>query len=332
MKSIRVAAALAASVVVGGGFSSAVYAQVEAPAAQAPNVTKAIRLKNVSPSIVAWLLDPVNHPEPVEFRALRQASANAEAPKKAVPGAFALPKGVKTMSAIDAQNALMVLGTEAGIAELEETIQFLDKPLRQVEIEAQFIEIDEAGVKELGFDFGADGPAGIDFSLRRGTGEETLKALVAKGRAKVLVNSRKVTFNNVEASVNVPVKRPVVLGYRDENGKFQEFFDPAAQAPAAGLQIGVAIQLSVTPTINNDDTVTVLMSATQVLEMSGKANLAAAQRDLGGVASILNVGAGETAALRGLSSRFLATFGKLKPNSTVLMLVTPRILRRVGDE
>src|SRR4028118_1911209 len=66
---------------------------------------------------------------------------------------FTLPEGIDQMVAIDPQNALLVYGTEEGLRELEALIAFLDRPLRQVEIEAQFVQVNTQDVNQFGITF-----------------------------------------------------------------------------------------------------------------------------------------------------------------------------------
>jgi hypothetical protein len=93
-----------------------------------------IRLRHVKASWIAHWFDSKNHPKPLDMPIPNGLLLN---PASALP----LPKGIERIVALDPQNALLVVGTDEGIRELKETIAFLDKPLREIQIEAQIVEI-----------------------------------------------------------------------------------------------------------------------------------------------------------------------------------------------
>jgi len=85
---------------------------------------------------MAWWLDPKNHPVP------RDGSAS----QSGIRPNFTLPDGIDRIVVIDPQMALLVFGTDAGVEELRQTIQFLDRPPRKIEtaVAARLVTINTA--------------------------------------------------------------------------------------------------------------------------------------------------------------------------------------------
>lgn len=344
MKSTCVFASLLGATMVLGcsDFLEVAHAQ-DVPTLQsglAPTVHRVIVLKNVPPTLVAWWIDPTHNVEPVQLTGSDLLNRKAvPAPqnqvKETTKGAFELPTGVKSVSPIVTQNALLVSGTEEGIEKLQETIKFLDIPLRQVEIEAQLVQIDDVDAKALGVDFGKENPDGFVLGFVRSDVRENLKRLVNENKAKVISAPRVTTNNNKTTMLGSSQPSSTAIGYKDEQGKFQELFDPTAEKGNARLLLGAGFQLIVTPTINADDTITLVMSPKRVLQLSSEANDQTIKlRDLGGLLTIVNIRDGETVALKGLSSHFFVPIGHEKKTATsnVLLLATARIVRHAGND
>lgn len=281
-------------------------------------------------------------------------------------GVFQLPAGVDRIVAVDPQNALLVFGTPEGVAQLRDTIAFLDRPLRQVEIEAQFVSIQTTDVSAFGIDFttargnfnantagfqsGSPSAAtpGIQVGFVRGNFQTSLTALQASSRAKVLSAPRITAINNLPASLRQSIQTPIQLtntvtnsnlGGNNTNTNTNVFY------------ISTDISLDVTPTINNDDTVTVRLQPN--VSQQNPTNLSSGapgivQQTLD---TIANVRDGETIALGGLKSKINSLSGSRVPllgdipligklfrkrglneNETELIIfLTARIIRRAGD-
>jgi type II secretory pathway component GspD/PulD (secretin) len=278
-------------------------------------------------------------------------------------GVFQLPEGIESMSAIDPQNALLVRGTPEGIAQLEEIISLLDRPLRQVEIEAQFVTVSTNDSKAFGIDFSSsNGPFRLDTTGRapqpadgsitlgfvRNNFRATLSALTAQGKAKTVSSPRVTAINNLTASLQSQSITPVILTTTTDISNGQGGVNTrTAQTP---VFISSTIGLTVTPTINNDDTVTVVMQPEVTLQtpVTGQIipNIESNTLD-----TIANVRDGDTIALGGLKSKRLSfsktgvpilrnipILGKLfESNNTLesdtelIIFLTARIIRRLDD-
>ncbi len=119
-----------------------------------------VRLQNVSPSVMAFWLDPKNHPLPVELlnEAILQGGPFSTRrpvfgflPLKSGDGIdisslllprLPLPEGVERIVAVHPQKVLLVYGTSKGFGELSKIIAFLDRPARSPQPELTVFWID----------------------------------------------------------------------------------------------------------------------------------------------------------------------------------------------
>jgi type II secretory pathway component GspD/PulD (secretin) len=280
-------------------------------------------------------------------------------------GSFELPGEIERIVAIDPQNVIMVAGgTQADIEALQRIIDVLDKPLRQVEIEAQFVELTAAESKNFGIDFSSSrgnfdfstnsgfnqggGPAGIQVGFVRGNFQATLKALASQNRVKVVTAPRVTAINNLTALIESSSSTPVTLTTAAVGGGVG---GGVAQGQSL-MYITTSIGLNVTPTINGDDTITVLMQPQ--LESQGISGdvSGAPTISTNRVETVANVKDGDTIALGGLKSNRISRgitkipllgdipgLGKLfQSRSTVntevelIIFVTARIVRRADED
>lgn len=277
-------------------------------------------------------------------------------------GVFQLPTGVDRIVAVDPQNTLLVFGNPQGFAELSRTIAFLDRPLRQVEIEAQFLSINTSDANTYGFDFSTSrgnfnasstGTAtsttsgGLQFGFIRGNFQAAIAAATNSGRAKLLTAPRVTAINNLTANLEQTTSTPIILTTTNTIANNAISQNTSQQV----FYVTTTIGLEVTPTINNDDTVTVLMRP--VLQSQGTPNsLGASQITSQALETIANVRDGETIALGGLRSKNISLnktkvpllgdipfFGQLftsrstsEIENELIIFLTARIIRRAGDD
>jgi len=352
----------------------------KAPAPEVPAVAKSadekqwrsLRIQNVAPRVMAWWLDPTHNVEPAEYSSgkmtVPQFANPYQAATKPEPdgrskgadgtGAFGLPEGVEQIVAVDPQNAILVYGTEAGLRQVETIVKYLDKPIAQVEIEAQFVEVDPADMVTLGIDWNgaqngpfptgitglapAPGPGAFGIGYVRGNLQAALKQMVAGGKAKVISAPRVTAMNNFPASVYTSTAVPVVVGLKDAEGNFRELINGAS--PPAGAQqfyLTTNFGFTVTPTINNDGTVTVVMQPASVVQLSrGNDKEHSLPLATQTVQTIANIKDGDTIALGGLSTRMMKVENLLvKENDdatierggNLIILVTARVVRRAEE-
>jgi len=231
-------------------------------------------------------------------------------------GVFELPEGVDSITAVDPQNALLVFSTAEGFQRLQDIVNFLDLPLRQVEIEAQFVSVNTSDINALGIDYQtSNGPftvnatgfqpgapsTGGSFQLGfvRGNFQASLRALLQQNRAKVVTAPRVTAINNLTATLTSQTSTPVVtvstqagIGGNIAQGQNVNF-------------ITTGIGLTVTPTINNDDTITVVMQP-QVQQQSLSAGGLAPSVTSQSVQTVANVRDGDTIVLGGLRTKTIA--------------------------
>lgn len=201
-------------------------------------------------------------------------SSNQDIPASAA-ATVALPQGVDNIIAIDAQNVLLVRGTDEGLDRIREIISVLDRPIPQVEIETRFVQIQDQNSNLFGISFtripnrttgtggttgtngtivAGDPNAGISISYTSGQITANLNAAISAGRVKVVSAPRVTTFNNLTAqvvSINTVTTQitDTILVPNGVNGSI------AVPRTTFFSQVS-GVVLTVIPTVNRDGTIT----------------------------------------------------------------------------
>ena len=158
------AVSLGAALALSGATSHAQPAKGETPTTNpAPALENAtIKVKYMPSNIMAYWLDPMHQPQPNQLRSsARNAGTWADLSQQMTrqpgngngPRDLKLPPEVEIVASVDPQNALLVKGTQAGLEALRKLVQEIDVPLKQVEVEAQIWEIAPAKLKSLSLVF-----------------------------------------------------------------------------------------------------------------------------------------------------------------------------------
>src|SRR5207249_4918304 len=186
-------------------------------------------------------------------------------------------------------NRIIVVTSPRIIAEIQTIIAEMDKPARQVMLEARVVEVGTDGLKKIGIDWDLLNRQGFTFvegdsgtftgnleepgPLTAGTGIRNtpgtddvwklrnftrlprvfrafLDMLIHDGNARVLANPKLVTLNGKEASMLSGQRIPYLVS--------QTVFAGGAAAPTQSVQREeVGIKLAITPLINADGYITV---------------------------------------------------------------------------
>lgn len=284
----------------------------EAPVAPQPDLPLRVQIKNVPPRLMAWWLDPAHNLGPTKTESLEEflqrpltpiaGEKAASKEQETVKGAFALPDGVEKIVTAETGKAIAVYGTSDGVRQLQPIIDFLDKPLRYVEVEAQLVRIDSP--EEIGVNLDPNlTPGFFSVGYVRSKHDSILVKLEAEKKAKVLSESSVVGVNGFPMYFGLDV--PPLEGA-----------DKAKQLPGLSFQV--------VPTINNDNTVTVLVEG----RPSPPTKTAETPRKELKVRTIFNGRNGDAMALFGFDAReFLSE--KEAASSHVILLLTPRVLHVV---
>ena len=283
-----VAALLLASA---SAFAQPDLSKSAAPTALAPldkTNWRAISIQNARPSLIAYMLDPAHNSLPASFNipgSLASKFRTGDDELKKVPkGPF---EGLRLVGA-DNQKLLFVSGKdEAQIAQLQAMVALLDKTERLVAVEAQLVEVPVAEISKFGlaFDAATPGtpsltlpvPGAFQTGLVRDDFQTRLDELVKAGTAKVLSTGPQTITNNASLAVSLR------FGPIDNTGANQNKLPPAPKE-------GTDIVITLTPTINGDDTITVLMNTATL----------PANDESSGLTTIANLRDGQTIALSGL--------------------------------
>ena len=330
-------APLAATLLLGSSSAFAQPAPLLAPmAAQKPALApldqtnwRAIRVKNQRPSMLAFQLDPTHNKLPAFwnmpwFPGMERVtqSPNNKTTEKRAKGPFDLPDNLR-LAAADEQNLLFVAGgSDDDIRRLQELVNILDQPMRQVEIEVQLVELPAEEAKQFGIDFstsranfdaataGTPGVAAVPGALQigfvRNNFQQRLDDLVKAGKAKVISTTPLTFDNNTGRAISLR------SGPIDNTGANQ---NKRPTAPTEGSDTIVTL----TPTINGDYTITILMATATLPKNINSA----------GLETVVNLRDGDTIALTGLPSFVFPDelMKKTEDERVVLEFVTARILR-----
>jgi type II secretory pathway component GspD/PulD (secretin) len=241
-------------------------------------------------------------------------------------GVLEAPKGIGTIISIDAQNALLVYGTADGVAQLRQIIDFLDRPIRQVEIEAQFVDVGTTDAKAFGLSISSNnsnstntnsissnlgtvpsGEGGTSLTARFGSFQATLKALVTNKKARIVNSPRVTTLNNLTATLFSATSTPIVLssstsGIGGQVGSQQNAFF-----------LTTSIGLVVTPTINNDDTITVFLTPQVQVQTPVQTT------STGGSSNNNSSNQNTASSIPSFTSQYLTTVATVKDGDTIVL-------------
>lgn len=244
-------------------------AEAEATARRAGTVTRVPRAENVNTS---------NANQMIPFSSVSNQVTGGQGgtgqgggSTTALPsggGTVALPDGVDNLIAVDSLNVLLVRGTDEGVDRLREVIALLDRPIAQIEIEAQFVSVAVQDVNQFQLDFNNPGgnapdsiigtPGRLAISGRVGNFRANLLAVLSNGRTKVVTSPRVTTFNNQAASLVSQTRQTIFIRrvtlIPGNNGN-----NPTQQVDFDQFDLNTGTVLTVVPTLLKDGTINITL-------------------------------------------------------------------------
>lgn len=214
-----------------------------------PKTTAVIKLHHVEPALMAFWLDPKNHPAPTNdclgmFSGRQVPARDGVGTLSGQPAVaklqplFESPQGIEELVVMSEQRSLRVRGSVEAIEELKQIIQFADAPLKSVQLDAILYQLSSETLEKLS---PADKPANKLANTQsrglflRNADQKIIDAAIAEGVAKTLAMPKLITRNNETACI--------------ESAK--------ADGEASG-EASQTFDLSLVPTVNGDGTLTVL--------------------------------------------------------------------------
>lgn len=327
-----------------------------------------IPLRNVPPDLMAWWLDPEHNAKPemiveservmTEFfrrpgqpardvlegqNTTQQVKAtNQEKPRR---GLFALPDEVELMVPVPSQKALLVRATAEGAAKLKTIVKYLDMPLRQVEVEAQFVAVNREGAKTFGateLDLDTDGGVTtggqaihykpqFSFGFLSRNYHATLDTLMRAGKAQVVASHHFVTINNLSVSFTSETHlTDVRIEAKSQAGQVVAALGAPSPASSSPYFLATRYKLTLTPTINNDDTVTIRVQPRLNSVLTNQAG--SGETPVGEEQSIdmtAIVQDGDTIVLSGLDNEALDKLGN--PHRQIMIFITPHMVQPLAN-
>ena len=174
------------------------------------------------------------------------------------------PDGIELVTGYAIDNSLIVRGTEEGIEELRNLIYLLDISPRQVEIEAEFIEVSTNVVNRFGMDWNLErlnrsfstnfNPSGnVVIGFATGNLTAAIRAELTSGKGRIINAPKISTINNMYAEIAIQTQIPVFIRQVVATG------DGAVSGEGI-MYKNIDTGLSVTPRINGDDSITMMLT------------------------------------------------------------------------
>jgi len=215
-----------------------------------------VRVRNVRPDILAYLIDPDHQKTPPEFQ--QHSPVFPEHYKrKMFTDPFAPFTPNQTFGALitpdDSSNVLWILSTQKSFDQAKRLIDFLDKPIAQVECELEVVKINDEDIETIPkgtFSYRLSTPtknSPYKLSVISDDSKVTLDKLVAQGKATILNAPRITVMDHLTSSLGSSMTSPITLGVKNAKGGY----DPLIDTPDKGHQIGLckSFRVSVTPSI-----------------------------------------------------------------------------------
>jgi hypothetical protein len=238
-----------------------------------------IPIQNIRPDILAYWIDPAHHTKPVEYQQADNYMRQSLSPKQMVAPAkttsdessstnvLESPRGVSSIFADDANNVLWVRATEDGFDQLKQIVEFLDQPIRKIDFDIKLIQLNSVDAASLQGDLRLKLPIEPDAQHGNLIVNQNLKSTLAKliktGDAKVIKSSQLVLQNNLTDRYTTSTFTPVTVDIKQaDNG------NQIATTQDNPLFMERRFSLVLTPTINNDNTITIFNSASIHAELT----------------------------------------------------------------
>ncbi len=239
---------------------------------------------------------------PATFQVFRLVYADPEA----VAGILKrlIPYGENKVQVEKGRHAIVVADLPAeALAGVKQLLAEVDKPLPQVFIDAQILEINSDAISNLGVGLSnallttateksetfGQVPMGIQPFVRSPIAiSATLNMLKAQGKARVLANPRVTTMDGEEASVVTGERIPIFVTETNGNQTFQIKQDIVA-----------GIELKITPRVNEGEIITTRIR-TEVSNITGVTSAGYPTTSSREATTIIRVKAGETIVIGGL--------------------------------
>lgn len=277
-----------------------------------------------------------------------------------------LPEGVSEIVAYPMLNSLLIRGTEEGINKFIEFLKLIDRKPQQIVIEIQSILVNEAVIKNYGFEwfwnvgnlviqpqgFGLGDANTLRVAYRQPGNENfaaTLTYLLTSSQGKVTDAIRVATMNLLPATNSVVTDYPIVTSTSTVAGTITTTISTSVNVTTQSIVTSITI----TPRINGDGTITMYIPYTKsaitgyVTYGGGSTQLSYPITTTNTINTTLNVRDGETFVLGGFVSNQeietnqkmpilgeLPVIGKLfnkrqrsSNDAETLIFITPRIIK-----
>lgn len=281
-----------------------------------------IPLQNVQPRIMlSWLNTPPQSQQPPLKGSnlyLNPPPASRDYARIYLPSIyswFTLPEGINNIIPDDVKKELIVFGDVEAAKKLADTVRFLDHPLSQVGFEIHIIAMRPEDITDFGLNFDLPPnelrtlPTAFrnnhrpTYAIVRGDLPALLEKRRLSSRTNEIATLRITTQNNLLTDLDVSRSHAAPPSLENEMK-----YLPSQDGTPLTLEIRTPLQISLTPTINNDETITLLMNLNGQVQLARLDTSDSLSVSRSNIQTVVNIKDGDTIAIRGFNQSFTSAF------------------------
>jgi hypothetical protein len=284
-----------------------------------------IPIKNIRPDMLAYWFDPAHHSMPVEYKnaqndmnsypmvKFRETQPKFSESESTGIRKLNIPVG-STLFADDTNKVLWLRSTAVQFDAFKKDVEFLDRPIRKIDFDFQIMEImsPEIAITQNNPALNRlfDTPKKNVTISFNSISQSKLKSLIQNGDAKVVKSSHLTILNNLTDKFTTATSMPVTVDIKHADDGNQILSTQADKDNQLFLEKRLSVVF--TPTINNDDTLTIFMTIAANAELTY--NTPSATDNLlwvkslengRGLTTVFTVHAGDSMLLTGYNSTML---------------------------
>lgn len=230
------------------------------PTKNTERTVTSLQLRHIEPALMAWWLDPERNPAPLatvrgltpetqvahlsaQYRQFLQRQLQVGSPG-IVPGTeqrVKTPRGVDTLVPLNDRKLLLVIGTEDGGEQVRTIVSFLDKPIRRIALRTRIVALHSEDIAKVVESPGGHTNQSIWASQLK---QDAFTDLTKQNKIRVLSETEILTPNNSAATAYSCPSLALTMMPQGSNKS------------ASRAVLNLRPSLEITPTINNDNTIT----------------------------------------------------------------------------
>jgi len=209
-------------------------------------------VRSVSPSLLAWWLDPRHNAAPPDGNTEQNKLTNQQIYRLQSAGykmsrtGFDLPTGVSFVLPATPRNEVLIFSTAVGFSALKPMIILLDRPASRMEVKAYYVEVSLNDAQVFNIPIHWTDPLDVRIQpvdLAESSFHAILGKLITQGKAMILSAPRLTMYENQKSTFETTRSKKVDITVEE--------LPPQARKTKVNLEI--VSQFSVTPTFSGVD-------------------------------------------------------------------------------